>query len=229
MNDAFELVFALDFAFRVELAAPEAARMQTPGQLLGWILPLLRERLAPDQMVPDIFETTLEKFAQILPQAKPIDRATKLDRVLPRNAGQRYQTWTQLSYAPLALPPLEFASWIETGWGIALYSLPFGILIGAMQISRDAFWLLLTAFVLLLFVLPPLFRRARTIATRPPFPTVGDAVDYLVLHNYWHLVMERGGWSEAEAWRVLQNLIAREADVEPDLVQRDSDLGELLA
>ena len=61
-----------------------------------------------------------------------------------------------------------------------------------------------------------------------PQPTVGELTRHLANQNYWQMAAQRGSWSEAEMWRVLQKFSAREAEVEPKQVQRDTPFDELL-
>lgn len=237
MGDAVELSLAIESAFDLEIPEKDAEQMRTPGDVADWVLPLLRQRMAPDETAPDIFAWSWERVHSLLsPLATSgITRETKLDDALPSAARARHLVWEQLDFGDFPLPPLQAPAFIETTTGILLYSLPFGILIGALQINKTAqwdfapwFWILVLSFVILLAIMPRIMDRVKLLATRPPLRTVGELVDYLVLHNYWRRVSKRGSWSEDEAWRVLQKLIAQEAATSPDEVRRDSQFAELL-
>ncbi len=235
MGDATDLVMAIEFAFDAEVPEHEAEQMHTPGQLADWLFAVLRERAVPQADAPDIFAVTQKRVTDVLLQASPnfgeITRATKLEKALPQKLAVRHKVWEELDNSPYHLLPLEHHEFIDTTLGILLYSLPFGILIGLIQtVGKDSalfLWLLIGLFIVLLAIMAPLVRRIKLSARHPPLPTVGDLVDFIVAHNYWYLATQRGSWSEAEAWHVLQTLIAREGAIEIEEVTREAKFQEL--
>lgn len=234
-----ELVMLVEEVFDVQIPAEEAEQLQTAGELEAWLLKHLRARMAPVESLPCLnvvaFNRARRVLGTTLPSGERLRPQTPLESVLPPlQAGEaRRALWSRLEANGLGLPSLKLPSplgrSLETLYFAAACLSPFFALPWAFNFANNSYLALgmgAIGFLVYFLILGAISKSAlsllNSLAVHSPFQTVGEIAEYAVAHNYWKLAEQRGAWSDAELWRVLQKLIARESGVEPDQVRRDS-------
>ena len=234
---------AVEEAFAVEIPDSEAEQLQTIGQLADWLSSRLRQRIAPLETAPCLQVYAFNRVRRALNSPVKARPQTPLEDLLPspKFRHQRRAQWSQLGAQGLPIPPLKWTPrlkiTLETLWfaAAAISSLPaLFIAFNWSLLQSGPFWWLPIAFgfsayfLLLSAITKGVHRLLSPFKIHPPLPTVGELTQHLAHQHYWQLASARGSWSEAEAWRVLQKLVAREAATSPDDVQRDTQFCEIL-
>ncbi len=243
MGDAILLLMAVEATFDVEIPDAEAEQIETIGQLADWLSSRLRQRIAPLETAPCLNIYAFNRVRRALNSPVKVRPQTPLEDLLPspKLRHQRRAQWSQLSGQGLPIPPLEWTPrlkvTLKTLWfaAAAVSSIPaLFIAFNWPFVQSWPFWWVPVAFgfaayfLILGAITKGIHRLLNPFKIHLPLPTVGELTQHLAHKNYWQLASERGSWSEAEAWRVLQKLIAREAEVETHEVQRDTRFSEIL-
>ena len=245
MGDATVFLMAVEETFGVEILDQEAEQMRTFGELAEWLSSRLRQRIAPLETAPCLNVYAFNRVRRALGSATKVRPQTPLDDLLPphQQCQQRRAQWSQLRAQGLPVPSLQWAprlkTTLETLWfaAAATSSIPaMFIAFNSPQVDSYFLWWLLPLvfgfaayFLILGAITKSVHHLLGPLKIYAPQPTVGELARHLANQNYWQLAAQRGNWSEAEMWRVLQKLSAREAEVEPSEVQRDTPILELLS
>ena len=243
MGDATAFLMAVEETFDVEILDQEAEQMPTFGDLADWLSSRLSQRIAPLETAPCLNVYAFNRVRRALGSATKVRPQTPLDDLLPplQQRQQRRAQWNQLCAQGLPVPPLQWAprlkTTLQTLWfaAAAISSVPAMFIGFNSPLSQSHFfWWLPVAFGFIVYFLilgaitQGVHHLLGPLKMDAPQPTVGELAQQLANQNYWNLAAQRGSWSEAEMWRVLQKLSAREAEVEPKQVQRDTPFDELL-
>ena len=243
MGDALLLLMAVEETFDIEIPDEQAEQMQTFGDLADWLSGQLSQRIAPLETVPCLNLYMFNRVRRALGSAVKVRPQTPLDDLLPppQQRQQRRTQWSQLRAQGLPVPPLQWAprlkTTLETLWfaAAAISSIPAMFIAFNLPMAHSwLFWWVsvvfgfATYFLILGTITIGFHHLLGPLKIYAPQQTVGELTRQLANQNYWQLAAQRGSWSEAEMWRVLQKLSAREAKVEPKQVLRDTPFDELL-
>lgn len=220
--DIVELFIAVEDAFQIHIEDHEAQEVATAGDLSLLVISKLK---APDSsrcLTSVAFYRTRRALMTVLGVARrEVAPSTRLDALLP--ADNRAARWRRVEEAAgLKLPKLQLAGSIQ------LTLLTVGVattLYPAIRSGAGIVWMALLA-VTGLVLGAGLMRLAAPLAVNFPFPdpTVGALAKAVLALNYGNLATEIGGWSEAEVWDVVCQLIVRQTGVERERITPEARL-----
>lgn len=244
MGDALLLLMTVEEVFDVDIPDEQAEKLRTFGDLADWLSGQLRQRIAPLETVPCLNVYMFNRVRRAMASPIKVRPQTPLEDLLPplSQPHQRRAQWSQLGAQGLPIPPLQWAprlkTTLETLWftAAAISSIPVMFIAFNSPLACSQFfgWLSVVFgfaayFLILGAITQGVHRLLNPFKIYAPLSTVGELAQHLANGNYWQMAAQRGSWSEAEMWRVLQKISAREAEVEPDAVQRDTPFEELLS
>jgi hypothetical protein len=224
-EDFLFLVSAIHDSFWVDLTLDELAATETVGQLYDLITTKINQPKSNDCLTSAAFYRLRSALIKLfhIPRAA-ITPETLLSELMPftKRSAQREQLSAELR---MLVPQLRYPIWLISmlaaavcGWA-CLYAWAFWH--GGSNAKLGALFGSIGILVFYLTFLSPLIAPLEAVFYSK-YQTVGDLVRFLVTHDHWAFVAQKGGWNERDAMHTLCMLISEEMKVPMSLITRET-------
>ena len=220
--DFAELIVTVEDAFGFAIPDEDAKGFETVGRLYEWVL---AHRLC-EKRDACLCSMTFYKVRRAMMSVLNVARnavcpTTKLASLVPK---RRRRIWRDLQAASgFRLPELRRPVWLVHA--VACLTVLLAIVTPAMlhvRVGHGAIWVAIVAMpvygYLFVWLTKPLM-----FAIQPEYATVGLFVRAVMARNYWAITKEAEQHADdAEAWKVLQNIVGKYSGLQPALVTKET-------